>query len=185
MRFWKRRLSPDDVFDGGGRYFLARTVILVHSFFIGETVTSSSLDELLQKTLPIGKKRLRDDEEFIPFAAVLTRDEEMKYVGPETEPDYPEPPDTLEYLIAGLTRMVKENQVQTTAIVASVRLTIPGENEESDALQIDLESPERSVNAVLPYETDENTEEVLFGELLQMDVPPKIFPEDREEASRS
>lgn len=139
-------------------------------------MSRKELNDLFQKLLPLGQDRLRTHTDFLPFAAAMDREGNIKYIGPDTVDSYPEPPDTVHFLVTGLQKQAEREQIKASAIIAPVRLTLPDENEESDALQFDLEHREgTSINVMIPFEEIDETGEVRTGEVLEMEVESKIF----------
>lgn len=134
-------------------------------------------DALLDKLIPIGRERVQEDQdEFLPFAAAMTPDNEIKYVGPETEKTFPSPPDALKYLNAGMKRMANEGQIQASALVSPVRVQLPDEQEETDAIQFHLEFRDGSAsNVYLPFDIEELTGDVSWGEPFELEAESRVF----------
>ncbi len=134
-------------------------------------------DALLDKLLPIGRERVQEKQnEFLPFAAAMTPDNEIKYVGPETEKTFPSPPDALQYLNAGLKRMASEGRIEASAVVSSVEVKLPDAQEESDAIRFHLEFKDGAAsNVYLPFDIDELTGDVSWGEPFELDAESRVF----------
>ncbi len=140
-------------------------------------MSHESFDELLSKLMPVGRDRVEEkQDEFLPFAAAMLPDHQIKYVGPETETTFPSPPEALEFLHAGLRRLGKEDRITASAVVAPVQVQLPDSDEETDAIQFHLEHRSgAAANVYLPFAVDDMTGDVTWGEPFEVQDEMKIF----------
>jgi len=140
-------------------------------------MSHETFDELLSTLIPVGRERVEEDQnEFLPFAAALLPDHQIKYVGPETEQTFPSPPDALEFLHAGLRNLAEDGTIRASAVVSPVRVQLPDEPEESDAIRFHLEHGDGvAANVYLPFAVDGMSGEVAWGDPFEVDGELNIF----------
>jgi hypothetical protein len=129
-------------------------------------VANPDFDKLLNVLLPFAKKMLREHGSFNPFGAVMESDDEPRMVGAKVEGnEFPKAVDLIQILEAEFRKNAKEGTIKASAICIDVRVTPPGEQEKTDAIQLRFEHVGgQALSAFLPYKKGK-AEEMIYGEM--------------------
>ncbi len=137
------------------------------------------LEQLLNAIIPFAQRMLARHGEFYPFAAAVSRDGRLKFIG-EFVGDLPERTNPLaaelinylrEQLIAGASK----GEYRATGICSGVQVNVPSQDEKSDAVRISVEHLDgQAMNVFLPYQLDPSGE-VAYGDVFAAVAEPVIF----------
>jgi len=140
-------------------------------------MSNEDLENFFEQLLPVARKKLREDAGFIPFAAARPEEGSITYAGPDSLPDYPEPPDTLPFLIEGLRKQARCRDLIAAAIIGPVQVTPPDDRDELDAVQFRLEHRSRSaIKRYVPFQKTRNdTGRIENPSWFDLEAPSEIF----------
>lgn len=110
-------------------------------------------ERLMNATLPVAERMLRDHGEFYPYAAYMKPGGEIVLVGAEDGgTDHPKSKDLLHVLRESFSDMAKIGECIATAIVINVIVDLPSTHSKSDAIQVCLEhSDGYAAEVFFPY----------------------------------
>jgi hypothetical protein len=111
-------------------------------------------EEVMNAVLPLAQKMLSKSGEFYPYGGYMKPDGEIAIVGAKDgETDHPKSQDLLNMLHESLSATAAKCKIKATAIIFDVRVNLPGSQEKSDAIQINLEHTDGySAEVFLPYQ---------------------------------
>src|SRR5437879_4336588 len=116
-------------------------------------------DKLLSAVIPIAQAMLKDLGAFVPFGAFITRDSEVQLAGGEGDPSQLDPEEIVKMYLEAYRGAAADGSFTSAALCVDVRIHVPGELEQTDAIQIMLEhSDGEALNAFMPYEKIEQAE---------------------------
>ncbi len=109
-------------------------------------------NQLLNAALPFAEQMLRDHGEFLPFGAQMLPDGEIVSVAADDGEDYSRSQNLIDVLRAAFRAGAAEGDLLATALVYDVRVMLPGANEKSDAIALNLDHRDNySVTVFFPY----------------------------------
>jgi hypothetical protein len=130
------------------------------------------IEQLLNFLLPVAEEQLNRDGAFLPYAAMLDTDGEVKSVSAESRPE--DVGDLLLALHTELREQAAEGAIRASGIAADVTLTDPDSGEVTDAVQLELDHAEtEAVDVYVPYTNGEAG--INFGELVAAAGQAPIF----------
>jgi hypothetical protein len=125
--------------------------------------------------LTFAQKMLDKNGEYYPFGASMDKKEEIAIVSGKTENDHPESNELIDIIKNGLINAVKKDEVIAVGICFDVRIALPGNNEKSDAVQIDLEHIDgQSISVYMPYKK-RIMRSIKYGDLIAVKKDKSIF----------
>jgi hypothetical protein len=130
------------------------------------------IEQLLNYLLPVAEEQLNKDGEFLPYAAMLDTEGEVKSVSAS-----PGPEDVADVLLALHTELREQaagGAIVASGIAADVTLTDPDSGEVTDAVQLELDHTDtEAVDVYVPYTNAEAG--IKFGELVAAAGQAPIF----------
>ncbi len=141
--------------------------------------SDEELEQLLNAIIPFAQRMLSRHGEFYPFAAAVSRDGRLKFIG-EFVGDAPvrENPlaaELIGYLREQLIDGASKGEFRATGLCSGAQVDVSGQNEKSDAVRISVEHLDgRAMNVFLPYRLD-SAGEVLYGDVFATAAEAVIF----------
>jgi hypothetical protein len=130
------------------------------------------IEQLLNYLLPVAEEQLNKDGAFLPYAAMLDTDGEVKSVSAESGPE--DVGDLLLALHTELREQAAEGAIRASGIAADVTLTDPDSGDVTDAVQLELDHADtEAVDVYVPYANGEAG--IKFGELVAAAGQAPIF----------
>jgi hypothetical protein len=135
-------------------------------------------EELMNAVLPLAEKMLSQHGEFYPYGGYMRPDGEIVHVGAKDEEIHYSKSDDLVYVLRdSFSRMARAGDCKATAIVFDVRVSLPGTQEKSDAIQVCLDHADSySAEVFFPYEIGEDGQ-VIYGATFAQEGRHEIFTE--------
>jgi hypothetical protein len=132
-------------------------------------------EELMRSTLPLAERMLKEHGEFYPYAGHMTSSREIVHVGGKIEgTDHPKSQPLIELLQESFRKQARNGEIKATSIIFDVRITPPGSDEKTDAIQVCLDHRDGySVKVIFPYKITNG--ELLFGQTFAQRGENKIF----------
>lgn len=97
-------------------------------------------EALLFEVLPFGQGVLDDSGELYPYGAYMRKNGEIVFVGAEIRgEDRPRSAELIHLLNSDFREKAQESKIRAAAIVFDVRVSPPGTDRETDAIQVDVE----------------------------------------------
>jgi hypothetical protein len=127
---------------------------------------------LLEILLRFAQKFLAEKNAFLPFAAVMSAENEVSYVAGDEPAGAPM---LLQVLEGALRAMSKKDGLKAAGICVDIRFAASPEEPKTDAIQVFLEHREGNVvNILLPYKKIAPGQ-ISYGKLIAVRGEPKIF----------
>jgi len=143
-------------------------------------------EQLINALMPYAAQMLTDNGGFLPYGGVITPDDKIQLVqfaeggGEETNAK-----DVFDQANATFRAGAEDGKWTTTALVADVTVTKPGEQQEQQAVSFSLDDNEgNSVEVFFPYSVKEGGE-VDFGTAFAQQGAHQIFPGGQGEETES
>lgn len=129
--------------------------------------------------MPFAEKMLTESGGFLPYAGVITPDDQIHLVQFAEEGDEAEANHVYEHANTALKQGAQEGKWTTTALVTDVNVTKPGEEQSMQAVSFALDDSEgNSVEVFFPYTLKEGA--VDFGTAFAQQGANQIFGEENE-----
>src|SRR5258706_5660493 len=93
-------------------------------------------NKLLSAVVPIAQAMLKDLGTFIPFGAFITGEGEVQLAGGEGDPSHLNTEEMVEMYLEAFREGAGDGSFNSTALCIDVRVQIPGQLDENDAIQI-------------------------------------------------
>lgn len=134
--------------------------------------------------MPFAEKMLTESGGFLPYAGVITPDDQVHLVQFAQENDEAEAHEVYDHANTALRQGAQEGKWTTTALVTDVNVTKPGEQESMQAVSFALDDSEgNSVEVFFPYTIKEGA--VDFGTAFAQQGANQIFGESGEAEDKS
>jgi hypothetical protein len=134
------------------------------------------LDELLNEALDAAEQFLDKIGEFFPFVVTMSPDGEISHAQEHLGEDPPEPDETIDVLLAGLTKAAAKGRYKATALVSDAHDMPSPDGKYKDAISVWLEHrTEPPVNCYLPYKHINGKFE--YGEVFAKRGDRRVFPQ--------
>lgn len=132
--------------------------------------------QLMHALMPFAEKMLTESGGFLPYAGVITPDDQIHLVQFAEDTDEAEAHHVYEHANVALRQGAQEGKWTTTALVTDVNVTKPGEEESMQAVSFALDDSEgNSVEVFFPYTIKEGA--VDFGTAFAQQGAKQIFGE--------
>jgi hypothetical protein len=132
-------------------------------------------ERLMNDILPLAQRMLREYGEFYPYGGYIKPDGEIVHVGAKhLETDHPKSNDLIHILRSSFQDMARANECKAVAIICDVRVTAPGSDQKTDAIQVILDHvDDYSVRIFFPYQIAK--QEVVYGKTFAWQGKREIF----------
>jgi hypothetical protein len=136
-------------------------------------------EQLMNALMPFAEQMLSENGGFLPYGGVITPDDEVHLVQFAEEGQEVKAHDVFEQANHALRAGAQDGKWNTTALVADVTVTKPGEQEPMQAVSFALDDAEgTSVEVFFPYTVKEGS--VDFGTAFAQQGSRQIFGPDEE-----
>jgi hypothetical protein len=123
--------------------------------------SKKEVERLMNEILPLARRMLREHGEFYPYAACLTRDYDIVYIGSKGTTDRPKSKTIIDALLADLRKRAAIGECRAAAIVFDVRIKSPGSSVKTDAIQVSLDHVDGySADVFFPYQLQKDGQSV-------------------------
>ncbi|HYH00215.1 MAG TPA: hypothetical protein VD837_13860 [Terriglobales bacterium] len=140
--------------------------------------------QLMQALMPFAEKMLTESGGFLPYAGVITPDEQIHLMQFANEAEDADSQEVFDYANQALREGAQQGKWTTTALVTDVNVTKPGEQESVQAVSFALDDSDgNSVEVFFPYTVKEGA--VDFGTAFAQQGANQIFSEAGNEGSAS
>jgi hypothetical protein len=138
-------------------------------------------EQLINALMPFAEKMLTESGGFLPYGGVITPDDQVHLVQFAEDGETVKAQEIFDQANAALRSGAQEGKWTTTALVADVTVTRPGEQEAQQAVSFALDDAEgNSVEVFFPYTVKESG--VDFGTAFAQQGANQIFSSDEAES---
>jgi hypothetical protein len=139
---------------------------------------SDEMKAVLNAVTEFAKDQVEKRGSFLPFAATITTDGDLRMVIADIAVDQPEPIALLEPLYASLRRQASDGAIRAAAVCVDVRIRQTEGDEATDAIQAMVEHRDaKPVNVFRPY-AKRRLRGVAFGDPYPEPGEDRIFDSD-------
>lgn len=132
--------------------------------------------QLMHALMPFAEKMLNESGGFLPYAGVITPDDQIQLVQFAHEGEGAEAQEVYEHANAALRQGAQDGKWTTTALVTDVNVTKPGEQDSMQAVSFALDDSEgNSVEVFFPYTIKDGA--VDFGTAFAQQGASQVFGE--------
>ena len=147
----------------------------MQSMGTAEGRAESELEQLLNAVIPFAQQMLSKHGEFNPFAAAVSREGRLKFIGIPPHEQNKITEDLIDRLRETLIIGASKGDYRATGICSDVSVAVTDDGEKSDAVRISLEHLDgQSMNVFLPYRMDP-AGEIEYGEIFASVTDPVVF----------
>lgn len=140
-------------------------------------LAKTECQRLMNALVPFAEGRLRQQGEFYPYGGGLTAEGRIVNIGDPGGAEEPPSAEEVQDLEKSMAAGARAGSYIATGMVYSVRITLPGSGEESDAIAVALDHRnDYSVVILLPYRLQDG--EVTFGETIAQKGAGRVFGPD-------
>ena len=132
----------------------------------------------MNSLLPLAHQMLNEYREFYPYGGYMDRDGAICHVGvKDPDTDHPKSQDMIDTLESTFREMAREKKCRAVAVIADVRVTSPGSDTKTDAIQASIDHVDNySVQVFFPYSFV--NDKLVFAETFAYRGEQRIFGED-------
>lgn len=138
------------------------------------TTSKAECQDLMNAALPLAHQMLRENGEFFPYGAALTKDGEIVNMGAHDGREQPPSADVIRLLKQAFVMGAKSGDYQAAVLVCDTRVILPSTGEKSDAIAVYLDHrDDYSVVVLFPYQLSDG--QLSFGEVFAQEGAADVF----------